>query len=96
MQAEIALGLSRAQFKKFRERGLVVPSVGEPIIRGQISLDAINRMLFELQADGLEVEESIGCKPNESIVSLVRDVLCNVRKGRTCAKAKDARYCNCF
>lgn len=78
-EAELALGVSRCRFQKFLKQGLVDFPDGRKARDGQVSVAAINRILFSSHADG-EVAESVGRPQTSSIASMVAAVLSGERE----------------
>ncbi len=76
--AECVLGVSTFQFKKFKTLGLVKFPDGRKARRGEVSLDAINRILFSIQAPTSN-KKAEGRKPTGSLARMVLDVMSRAR-----------------
>lgn len=79
-EAELALGVSCFQLKKFKRMGLVGPPVGGKGVRGHVSLDSVNRILYAMQASR-QGEQNVARRPQTvSTATLVKNVLSGVRQ----------------
>jgi hypothetical protein len=80
-EAELSLGISRFQFKKFIALGLVGMNDGHPITPRRISFDVINRMLYSLQSISAPPRSSEGRRPTCSVAKMVLDIFAGSRIG---------------
>lgn len=74
-EAELAMGISSAQFRKFLKTSLLNFPDGEKPQRGQVSLAAVNNLLFILHAAGRDVGDSVGRAQTCSVASMAESVL---------------------
>lgn len=74
-EAELAMGISSAQFRKFLKTTLLDFPNGEQPRRGQVSLAAVNKLLFALHAVRGDAADSVGRAPTCSIASMAASVL---------------------
>lgn len=79
-EAELALGISSAQFRNFLKKSLLDFPNGDKPQRGQVSLAAVNKLLFSLHAVSGDAADSVGRAPTCSIASLAASVLCGERE----------------
>ena len=79
-EAELALGVSRAQFKKFIERGVVKPQKYVNRKAGYVCFDTVNKILYELQPEKVVSDDKVGRKQTESVASMVESVLSGERE----------------
>ena len=78
--AGLALGISEAQFRKFMKTTLLDFPSGDKPRRGQLSVAAVNRLLFSLHATKGEMTDSVGRAPTCSIASMAASVLSGERE----------------
>lgn len=78
-KAELALGVSCFQFKKFVKLGLVDFAGGRAAKLGQVSLDAINRILYSLQTSTVSPLGCEGRQQTTSLAGMVEGVMTGTR-----------------
>ncbi len=74
--AELALGISTAQFRKFLETTLLDFPNGERPSRGRVSQAAVNRLLFILNLGKVDAADGVTREQTKSLASMVMSVLC--------------------
>ena len=78
--AELALGVSSHQFKRFEKHKLLEFPDGRQRERGKVSLDAVNRLLFSLQAQRGKEQDIEARGPTISLAAMAADVMSGARK----------------
>lgn len=73
-EAELTLGISAAQFKRFEKLGLLEFPDGRPRHRGRVSLVAINNLLFDMQSEN-HSSKGEGRGLTTSLASMVAEIM---------------------
>lgn len=77
-EAELSLGISAVQFNRFENHRLLEFPDGRQRQRGKVSLAAINKLLFDMQALNCNQGESEGRGLTTSLATMVSEVLSGI------------------